>query len=156
MDIFTHYPHAPEVVLAHALATVGGMTLVSEPADATRKRAIDFLNQADAISDQVLAKFGMTNLVLGCWLRCSYAEHPQKHQVKKLLMRLSQVWQAAYHASLPPSKARPLKHYQGEKPLLVVPLESFSQGHAMYRCYAPIMEELRGAFYLVGVAATNL
>lgn len=154
IDIFQQYPNAPELVLAHAMATVGGMALVSEVANAARNRAIELMNDNDRISDEVLSKFDLThNLVMGCWMRCSYSEHPQKHRVKALLMRISRLWLQAQYGAMPTPEAVPLKHQPNDKPLLVVPLESFGASHAMYRCYAPILEYLREDFYLVGIAA---
>lgn len=152
IDIFAQYANAQELVLAHALATVGGMALVSEPANTARNRAIDLLNNEQLIADETLLKFDIRGrTVTGCWMRCSYAEHPQKHQVKKLLMRLSRLWLAREYADAPPGEVVSLSRHDGNKPLLVLPLESFAGNHAMYRCYAPVLQALRQSFYLVGL-----
>lgn len=157
IDIFAQYAHAPELVLAHAIATAGGMALVSEPANEARNRAIDLLNDATRISDDTLLKFEMRGrTITGAWMRCSYAEHPRKHHIKKLLMRMSRLWFACQFGKAEKTEAGArvaLQHHDGTKPLLVLPLESFSGNHAMYRCYAPILQSLRRSFYLVGIAA---
>jgi hypothetical protein len=94
-----------------------------------------------SLSDDMLA------LLVSAWMYCSYASHPNKHAIKQPLNQLIRNWMQAkgIHASCSP---RAIK----DKPTLVIVGESLRVGHAMFRCYAEKIRQLREHFRLVLVA----
>lgn len=153
-DIFAYYNQAPELVMAHALGCVSGIGLISKEANHYRNKAIDFLIANRDINIDRLASVCLSTSVLDAWMRCSYADHPQKHQVKYLINRM--VLRGFELVPQMQGKDFPaLKGGTSGKPLLVMPLETFCENHAMYRCYANILSACREHFYMVGIAATG-
>ena len=155
-DIFAYYSQAPELIMAHALGCVSGIGLISEESNRHRNKAIDFLI---ANRDSNIDKLGVichSSAVLDAWMRCSYAEHPDKHKVKHLLNRMiRRGLELSGQKSAVGKKSPVLRDRPANRPLLVVPLETFSGTHAMYRCYANILLACREHFYTVGLGMTN-
>lgn len=154
-NVFDYYRQAPELVMAHALGCVSGIGLVSEEADKHRNDAIDFLIANQSVSIEKLGMVSLSAIVLEAWMRCSYASHPDKHKIKPLLNRMISYGFDRLSAGRKASSVNAPALGQSEKPLMVVPMEVMSGGHAMYRCYAAILAECRRFFYTVGLAATK-
>ncbi len=155
-DIFAYYNQAPELIMAHALGCVSGIGLISEESNRHRNKAIDFLIANRDSNIDKLGAICLSSAVLDAWMRCSYAEHPDKHKVKHLLNRMIQRGFELSDKKAAAGKAPPvLRERPANRPLLVVPLETFSGIHAMYRCYANILLACREHFYTVGLAGTK-
>lgn len=153
-DIFSYYHVAPELVLGQAVATIGGLSLVSPEAERARNAAIDLLLKPEVKVEHLSGK-GMGRLLMDAWMRCSYADHPRKHEVKRFLteVMVTSMAQLRQSGSLSgPGKVVTSLRQIDQRPVLVVPLESFSSGHAMYRCYADMVIGCRRHFYTVGLA----
>ena len=79
------------------------------------------------------------------WMYCSYADSPTKHNVKRVFNKLlARRMAVAGIAPIVASKQR-------SKPLMLIPLERFHSNHAMYRCWAPYIRDLRRYFDLVAM-----
>lgn len=155
-DIFAYYTQAPELIMAHALGCVSGIGLISEESNRHRNKAIDFLIANRDSNIDKLGAICLSSAVLNAWMRCSYAEHPDKHKVKHLLNRMIQRGAQLSDKKSAVGKVPPiLRERPANRPLMVVPLETFSGKHAMYRCYANILLACREHFYMVGLAGTN-
>lgn len=98
---------------------------------------------------------GLMNALSDAYMYCSYATRPDKHEAKGTFARLLR-GMALQHASEP--SARELRERraslarrfeEGRKPVMLVPIEWFNSYHAMYRCYAPSVLQLREHFRLV-------
>lgn len=76
------------------------------------------------------------------YMHCSYVDGPDKHEVKKVLNRQLR--------ALVSSKTE-IKESHERRPTIVVPVEWFGSSHAMYRCYAHAIRQLRKRFRLVGI-----
>lgn len=87
--------------------------------------------------------------MLACkpWMLCSYSDAPDKHDIKRHINTALQRWMHA--KGIRPARM-PTRAGKG-RPTLLVALEHFRTEHAMYRCYAPILTELRRRFRLVAV-----
>ncbi|MFN3713129.1 MAG: hypothetical protein ACK4SX_05680 [Alcanivoracaceae bacterium] len=154
-DVFSHYRHAPELVFAHAIGCIGGIGLVSEGAGEHRNKAIDFLIANKGMNIDKLVTVSFSAGVLDAWMRCSYAEHPKRHEVKRLLNRM--IRQASEIALDSGNVALPAISTEANgRKVLVVPLESFRGNHAMFRCYANILQECRKHFFTIGMCARGL
>ncbi len=145
MDWKQFYPHAPEATLSVAIAAVGGMVMCTPEAHRAREEAIAFLNSGMP-SAEAYRRVGVGNCLHYAWMFCSYAHTPEKHRVKRLLNEI--IRQLPLFAE---KHTLPIRRGDG-RPVMVVPLEQFRSSHAMYRCYAPVLEACRKLFYLVGIA----
>lgn len=77
----------------------------------------------------------------------SYATREDKHEVKRTINRLYQKEIRNKIPSVDQLEPRPPR----EKPMLMVGHEWFNSVHAMYRCFAPAIEQLKEAYHVVGV-----
>ena len=82
-----------------------------------------------------------------CWMYCSYATSPKKHDIKETLnhlfvKRLDEIG----------LKTKPPVYRAKKRPRMLVVHERFVNKHAMFRCYAPYIRALKAHFYLVALA----
>ncbi len=86
------------------------------------------------------------------YMHCSYVDAVDKHDIKRALngqfRRLVEA--KALEHNRPVVERYTLE--RKERPTLVIPVEWFGSHHAMYRCYAPAIRQLREHFYVVGIA----
>ncbi|MDM8557201.1 hypothetical protein [Candidatus Parabeggiatoa sp. HSG14] len=80
------------------------------------------------------------------WMHCSYSNSQSKHNIKKHLNHILQKFLKAQGVKVPPL---PTRREKKEKPLILIPVEHFTAHHAMFRCYAPHIKQLREKFSLV-------
>jgi len=152
MNIFQFHGVLPDLVVAQAIATISGVALVGAHSRQALDQALALLSEPGDISLDVVARFGVGLQTLEAWMRCSYADNPDKHKVKPFLTRYIEKTMALSVGKMPVrGEMMPLRGAP-DKPLLVVPLESFSDTHAMFRCYADVLEACRTDFYTVGLA----
>lgn len=144
LDFPRFHPMLPEVVTGIAVATVAGLVMATPEAHRARESAIAFLNSG-VPKPADFARVGMSRSLLSAWMFCSYAHATDKHGVKRFLNSVI--------AALPePPRGAPVAPHTGDgRPVMVVPLEYFQSTHAMYRCYAPVIEACRKHFFLVGL-----
>src|SRR5690606_16050982 len=138
----------PQLVTAQALATLCAMAPVSRFAELARQRAIDFLLSGQP-GARDLDRFGFNPMALHAWMRCSYSDHPRKHEIKGLLGDM-----LAGMTGAPDFQLTTPVQVEG-KPVLLVPLELFVRDHAMYRCYAHAIAGAREHFHTVGVGISG-
>jgi len=82
------------------------------------------------------------------YMYCSYGHRSDKHNFKGMIHRLYAKLMVAH--GYVPQEFNP-RAAKKKKPTMVVPLEWFTSLHAMYRCYAPVLRQLRTKFKLVGI-----
>ncbi len=88
------------------------------------------------------------------YMNASYCVRPDKHAVKRVIANL---FARTLGAALELPTAEELEERRSRtpgRPTIMVPLENFGSFHAMYRCYAPILRQLRKKFRLVACART--
>lgn len=82
------------------------------------------------------------------WMNCSYAATPRKHAVKRQLNAMARNWladQGVADEHVPAAR-------RIERPRLLIPIEVFNSGHAMYRCFGRAVARLRNRFEVIGLA----
>lgn len=84
------------------------------------------------------------------YMYVTYAVHPGKHDFKTSLNRLCR--NLLERRRLQPADVTPPSR---KKPRLLIIHEWFSHSHAMYRCYAPLVEALGRKFELHSLASTE-
>jgi len=92
-------------------------------------------------------------------MHCSYAVRPDKHKLKRSASRiLKKNWASLIGAGVGDARdirreaRRPLGGQGSEKPVILMPIEWWTSHHAMYRCYEPVVAQLRKDFRLVAMA----
>lgn len=81
-----------------------------------------------------------------CYMHCSYMDYPEKHEIKRVLNRQLR---ALVESKMTITERTDLT--RKERPTIVIPVEWFGSHHAMYRCYAPSIRQLRTRFKVVGI-----
>ena len=89
--------------------------------------------------------------VVNAWMYCSYASEPRKHEVKKWLNHLLLTCLTQTNV-----EATAVKYETKSRPKILVIHERFSQKHAMFRCYAPLIRTLGKYFDTVALADSAL
>lgn len=81
------------------------------------------------------------------YMYCSYSSMRDKHKIKGLMHRLYAKMMAAHGFKEQDFSKREKK----DKPTILIPVEWFTSLHAMYRCYAPLVRQLRTKFKVIGI-----
>lgn len=84
--------------------------------------------------------------IASAWMFCSYADHPRRHAVKRALNRTIVRWlERAGIRPDPEAMAAGRSRGPGPawRPTVFVVAERFRRNHAMFRCYAPSIAQLR-------------
>jgi hypothetical protein len=149
---FSFLAHSRHIIAAQALATIGGVTLCTPQADRARRAAIDLLLSGQVMVDDLRPVSG-TDLFLGAWMRCSYATHPRRHEIKVLLNQSMRDLAGNRIVETPPAMLHEaLAHRVDGKAVMAVPLEmAWERNGAMRRCYGEVMRTLRGSFHTVAL-----
>lgn len=102
-----------------------------------------------ALLQDVPLPASLMGLAKSVWMLCSFAGGKNKHEIKAHLNAMIEKLLAASGISPAPlQEPRQMK----KKPTLLVCAEIFTSDHAMFRCYAPAVMQLRGSFRLVVMA----
>jgi hypothetical protein len=128
------------------------INLVSTPVVLT-KRASDRLEkllELGPLLEDIPLNEDLIARLSALWMLCSYAESENKHDIKKHLNVVLQKWLVKKGIKVP---ALPAKRELKERPTLMIGSEHFTGGHAMFRCYAPVIKQLREKFNLVLMSA---
>ena len=141
---------------------------LAQPADELFPLMLGWLNTRAVLTDQgeknrsrlltsghLLTSVRMTDgdipQVVNAWMYSSYATTPAKHQIKKQLNDLlKSLLPSPLRDSSVPKTKRSTSH--GFKPHLLIIHERFTSMHAMYRCYAPSIEDLSVHFEVTAMA----
>jgi len=144
LDLANELQKLPKAVAIPALLGLLSHTQVLTPqAEAVRHRLLEFgaLLQGSLLPDVWAGSIAYP------WMHCSYADRPDKHEIKRHLNRALIEWMAFKGIRVPPPKP------SGEaKPRMVVFMEFARLGHAMWRCYGAMIEHLKRDFTLISVS----
>lgn len=113
------------------------------------------LGMHDIFKDAKLVDGAMPTLS-DAYMYCSYGVRPDKHAMKATVHRLFYKRLREHAPSkerLASRRARALEGLTtGRKPRLLVAAEWWTSLHAMFRCYAPIIRQLRAHYYVIGMS----
>ncbi|KVM96724.1 hypothetical protein [Burkholderia diffusa] len=94
-----------------------------------------------------------TGILHDAYMHCSYADRPDKHDIKRgintLIRRKLKDWNL--HAL--PTPAAPKA---GDKPVMLVVLEWFNAAHSIYRTHSRTMEAARERFRVIGTGLSHV
>lgn len=86
------------------------------------------------------------------YMHCSYVDVPWKHDIKKNLNRQFRRLLESKTEQYGKTITERFTLTRKERPTIVIPVEWFGSHHAMFRCYAPSIRQLREHFRLVCIA----
>ena len=109
-------------------------------------RLIKMTSQLKVTAMQSMSELDMVNRV---WFNCSYWDFDDKHKVKKYLNEIFRKT-ASVAGVKEPKYFPPLQRER--KPRLLIPIELWKVGSAMYRCYGKAVEKLSSRFHVIGLA----
>lgn len=132
----------PDIASRAYLGIMSGHVVLTESAFAKRRQLLAVGPQLA----EVEIPFDWLDRVSMPWFLCSYDDGPGKHDIK---VHLNRIFRAALAregiTDLLPPEPRP----ERERPTVVVAVERFESHHAMFRCYAPPIRQLKEHFDLV-------
>jgi glycosyltransferase involved in cell wall biosynthesis len=102
--------------------------------------------------DDLTLPDGLLPALSDAYMYCSYLTRPDKHRLKDTYVRLIRNMVGKLIALPSKSEIEKRRHRTVSahvKPTILVPLEWFNSLHAMYRCYADAVGQLRPHFRLV-------
>ncbi|MBV8620542.1 MAG: peptide transporter [Curvibacter sp.] len=105
---------------------------------------LDELDSLDALPDRILHDV---------YMHCSYADLPAKHEIKRGLHRLVRRKLIELGVTDLPAPPRPA---EGEKPVLLVVLDWFSERHSIYRTHSTSIRAARRHFHVIGMGMAHL
>ncbi len=137
---------APKLVLPAYISLIGEEGVLTHSATERRDKLFQMgplLENAPLDDDSILTR--LSNL----WMFCSYTELKTKHDIKYHLNINLQKFLNKSGITAPPL---PFPRKIKKRPVIIIPSERFTSTHAMYRCYAPSIQQLREKFELVCIA----
>jgi len=87
------------------------------------------------------------------YMHCSYADRPDKHDIKGAINTLIERWLETYQ--LTPLDTPVLPMTKGQKPTMLVVMEWFNAGHSIYRTHSRTLEAAKELFHIVGMGLAN-
>jgi len=125
---------------------VGFLTMMVATSQTAQERRETLLGMSHIFKDVVLTE-QLISSMSDAYMYCSYAFREDKHDVKAVIHKLYARMMYAYGFKEP----KFMKKKAGVKPVIVIPVEWFTSLHAMYRCYVPVIRQLRTKFKLIGI-----
>lgn len=87
------------------------------------------------------------------YMHCSYADRPDKHDIKGAINTLIERWLETYKLLPLETPVLPVKKEQ--KPTMLVVMEWFNAGHSIYRTHSRTLEAAKELFHIVGMGLAN-
>lgn len=134
----------PKLAMPIYLNLVAEKALLNQKACDRRDKLLELGPQLENMS---LHDGGMLVRLSNLWMYCSYADGKNKHDIKKHLnVVIRNFLNNVLKVKVP---SLPSQRKKKDRPVLLIVLERFTANHAMYRCYAPLIGQLREKFHLV-------
>ena len=144
LDFDMMYRAAPEAT--HA-AMIGMLAVGCTHSEVAYRRRVHMMKQLHILSAQPLPD----PLVLAAgdlYMHSTYCDFPEKHAVKPVVNKLLRgIVERQFPAILDFERSVVMR--PTAKPTICVPVEWFGSHHAMYRCYANAIQQLREKFHVV-------
>ena len=141
LDFEEIFRAAPRLALPAYLGMLAHIVVLSPAAHARRQKLLEL----GPLFEQVELGEHMLAAMSDAYMYCSYAEGESKHDIKNsfnsMMRRLIEK-----QIEIP---TVPTKRKLRKRPTILLPIEWFTSLHAMYRCYAPSIRQLREKFRLV-------
>ena len=147
LDFEAVFRTAPRLALPAFLGMLAHIVVLSPRAHARREKLLTL----GPLFEQVELKEHMLAAMSDAYMYCSYATAETKHAIKRsfnAMMRRLVESQIKF-------PEMPAKRPSRKRPTILVPIEWFTSLHAMYRCYAPSIRQLREKFRIVMIGRSS-
>ena len=145
LDIDMLYEINPNLAVGLCVALISPRFLASPAAHQKREQILPWLTK------KILDVKDLDDLPVGIlhdvYMHCSYADRPDKHDVKRSINQLIKRKMNALGIHDLSFKNKQLRN----KPVLMVVLEWFTSGHSIYRTHSLTMEAAREKFHVVAL-----
>lgn len=142
LDLTRFLAVSPDLGTYAYFAVMSGYVVLTKAAHERRQRLLALGPQLERLD----MPFETLRLVAQIWFLCSYDDGRGKHDIKRHLNGL-------FRASLADIGVRepmlPKERRRNCRPTVLLPIERFQSPHALYRCFAPAIRQLRKRFRLV-------
>lgn len=147
IDFEAVFRMAPRLALPAFLGMLAHIVVLSPRAHARREKLLTL----GPLFEQVDVREHMLAAMSDAYMYCSYATAETKHEIK----RSFNVMMRRLITSQIEIPAMPEKRELKDRPTILVPIEWFTSLHAMYRCYAPSIRQLRERFRIVMIGRSS-
>ncbi len=143
-DLGEYLHEASEVVVDAYVGLLATSVVLTEGGREKRKQLFSMI---DSVAKYPI-HFESLRFLAQAWFRCSYDDWEGKHDAKAPMNSMFR--RALLNEGIGEA---PVRKERGRvaRPVVLIPLERFTSTHAMYRCYAPAIRQLRQRFRLVAV-----
>ncbi len=149
IDFASLLKQVPKLAMPIYLSLVGEECLLNHSAAKKRDKLLELGPLLEEMSiDQSWMLTRLSNL----WMYCSYSEAKNKHDIKAHLNVVLQKFLVQQGVKVP---ALPNRQRAKKRPVILIPSERFIGTHAMYRCYAPSIQQLRDKFELICMSESD-
>ena len=131
-----------DLALLAALALLASKPVATVAGHRRRDELIDLVERLPATARLPLSADHVV-LLSNAWMLCSYAEHPQKHAIKR---RLNPILRDALYRMGLRDAALPSLRQPGERPTIVVASEILHSNHVQYRYFGQYLRQLKARF----------
>ncbi len=147
IDFEAVFRAAPRLALPAFLGMLAHIVVLSPRAHARREKLLTL----GPLFEQVEVREHMLAAMSDAYMYCSYATADTKHEIKRsfnaMMRRL--IGSQISFPEMPPQRKL------AKRPTILVPIEWFTSLHAMYRCYAPSIRQLRERFRIVMIGRSS-
>lgn len=133
-----------------AQAMIGMLSVGGSHSQKSYQRRLMLMRNRGLIAAQALHP-GLIQSAGDCYMHCSYTDAYDKHEIKRVIN--DKLFETI--GGLLKIEECTTKLVRKARPTIVMPLEWFGVHHAMYRCYAPSVMQLKERFRVVGVFRDN-
>jgi hypothetical protein len=152
LDLDALYRSSRPLAVGLALALLAPRFLGSPAAHGKREVILPWLaRKLEQMEDLEELPVGILHDV---YMHCSYADRPDRHDIKRGINRLIRRKLAERGLAAPLPAPQPPRG--GEKPVLLVVLEWFSASHSIYRTHSRTLEAARERFRTVGMGPKSV
>lgn len=115
---------------------------------AAEKNRVTLIDYSEQLLDGNMGQLLVTKFAKS-WMRCSYVDYAKKYELKRNLNQLARRWLSQANISDSILDHKKCDH----RPTLAIIAEKLYPNHAMYRCYAAAIQQLKDKFHVVLVIA---
>ena len=141
IDFEAVFRMAPRLALPAFLGMLAHIVVLSPRAHARREKLLTL----GPLFEQVDLREHMLAAMSDAYMYCSYASAETKHDIKRSFNTMIRRLLASQIEPVDLSATRKVK----KRPTILIPIEWFTSLHAMYRCYAASIRELKKRFRLI-------
>lgn len=147
LSMDTIWNHNKALALGLGLVLLSSRFLGAEAAHDKREKLLPWLAKRLPEIDSIESL--PASILHSVYMHCSYADRPDRHDIKGAINVLIQRWLARVGIE---SLSTPTVVANGtEKPVMLVVVEWFSASHSIYRTHSRTLEAAREQFHIVGM-----